>query len=110
YCWRRSSCSRRSIGDRRKAQSVRLVIDNGDGVIKTITGLPWAKGDTVLDVMNAAKGRRHGISFTYTGSGASAFLTGIDEVANEGGGKKNWQPWVNTGYADKVLAFTKCSR
>jgi hypothetical protein len=93
--------------DRGQAQSatVRLVIDYGDGVIKTITGLPWAKGSTVLDVMNAAKGRPHGISFAYTGSGASAFLTGIDEVANEGGGKKNWQLWVNTRYADKSFGI-----
>ena len=91
-----------AAGDRAQAQSatVRLVVDYGDGVIKTITGLPWAKGSTVLDVMNAAKS--HGISFSYTGSGASAFLTRIDDVANEGGGsKKNWQLWVNTSYADK---------
>jgi hypothetical protein len=83
-----------------QSATVRLVVDYGDGVIKTITGLPWAKGSTVLDVMNAAKS--HGISFSYTGSGASAFLTRIDDVANEGGGsKKNWQLWVNTSYADK---------
>ena len=92
-----------AAGDRPHAQSatVRLVVDYGDGVIKTITGLPWAKGSTVLDVMNAAKSRPHGISFSYTGSGASAFLTRIDDVANEGGSKKNWQLWVNTSYADK---------
>jgi Domain of unknown function (DUF4430) len=92
-----------AAGDRMQAQSatVRLVVDYGDGVIKTITGLPWAKGSTVLDVMNAAKSRPHGINFSYTGSGASAFLTRIDDVANEGGSKKNWQPWVNTSYADK---------
>ena len=92
-----------AAGERAQAQTatVRLVVDYGDGVIKTITGLPWAKGSTVLDVMNAAKS--HGISFSYTGSGASAFLTRIDDVANEGGGgsKKNWQLWVNTSYADK---------
>ena len=42
--------------DRGQAQSatVRLVVDYGDGVIKTVTGLPWAKGSTVLDMMNAA--------------------------------------------------------
>jgi hypothetical protein len=94
-----------AAGERARAQSatVRLVVDYGDGVIKTITGLPWAKGSTVLDVMNAAKDRPHGISFSYTGSGASAFLTRIDDVANEGGAaaKKNWQLWVNTSYADK---------
>ena len=92
-----------AAGERAHAQSatVRLVVDYGDGVIKTITGLPWAKGSTVLDVMNAAKDRPHGISFSYTGSGASAFLTRIDDISNEGGAKKNWQLWVNTSYADR---------
>jgi Domain of unknown function (DUF4430) len=92
-----------AASDRMQAQSptVRLVVDYGDGVIKTITGLPWAKGRTVLDVMNAAKSRPHGINFSYSGSGASAFLTRIDDVANEGGSKKNWQLWVNTSYVDK---------
>jgi hypothetical protein len=95
-----------AAGDRAQAQgaTVRLIIDYGDGVIKTITGLPWTKGSTVLDVMNTAKSRPHGISFGYTGSGASAFLTQIDDIANEGGGKKNWQLWVNTSYADKSFA------
>jgi ABC-type glycerol-3-phosphate transport system substrate-binding protein len=93
-------------GERTQAQSatVRLVIDYGDGVIKTVTSLPWTKGSTVLDVMNTAKSRPHGISFNYTGSGASAFLTQIDDTANEGAGKKNWQLWVNTSYADKSFA------
>ena len=94
-----------AASDQAHAQSatVRLVVDYGDGVIKTITGLPWAKGSTVLDVMNAAKDRPHGISFSYSGSVASAFLTRIDDIANEGGAatKKNWQLWVNTSYADK---------
>ena len=94
-----------AAGGRAHAQSatVRLVVDYGDGVIKTVTGLPWAKGSTVLDVMNAAKDRPHGITFSYTGSGASAFLTRIDDVANEGGAaaKKNWQLWVNTSYAER---------
>jgi hypothetical protein len=97
-----------AASDPAKAQSatVRLVIDYGDGASKTITDLPWAKGSTVLDVMNAAKSRPHGITFSYTGSGASAFLTQIDDTANEGGGgvKKNWQLWVNTSYADKSFA------
>jgi hypothetical protein len=48
-----------TTGDRAQAQSaaVRLVIDYGDGVMKTIAGLPWTRGGTVLDVMNAAKDR-----------------------------------------------------
>src|SRR5712691_13073393 len=94
-----------AAGERAHAQTatVRLVVDYGDGVIKTITDLPWSKGATVLDVMTAAKARPHGITFNSSGSGASAFLTQIDDVANQGGGtgKKNWQLWVNTTYADK---------
>jgi hypothetical protein len=83
--------------------TVRLVIDYGDGVIKTFVDLPWTKGGTVLDVMNAAKARPHGITFSYSGSGGSAFLSQIDDVKNEGGGagRKNWQFWVNTSYADR---------
>ena len=56
-----------AAGERARAQTatVRLVVDYGDGVIKTIADLPWAKGSTVLDVMNAAKDRPHGITFSY---------------------------------------------
>jgi hypothetical protein len=86
-----------------QSATIRLVIDYGDGVTKTVTGLPWSKGSTVLDVMNAAKAHPHGLTFSYTGSGGSSFLTQIDNIRNEGGGtgKKNWQLWVNTTYADR---------
>src|SRR4029077_11151897 len=52
--------------------TVRLTVDDGDGVAKTISDLAWSKGNTVLDAMKAATSRSHGISFSYTGSGASA--------------------------------------
>jgi hypothetical protein len=96
----------RPAGAQNASSTVRLVIDYGDGTIKTITDLSWKKGDTVLDAMNAAKAHPHGITFSYTGSGASAFLTKIDDVANEGGGgnRKNWQYWVNTAYGHRSFA------
>jgi hypothetical protein len=86
-----------------QSATVRLVIDYGDGVIKTITDVAWTKGNTVFDVMTAARRHTHGIEFKNTGSGSSAFLTQIDDVPNQGGGagKKNWQFWVNTTYGDK---------
>jgi hypothetical protein len=86
------------------APSVRLFIDYGDGVTKTVTDLPWSKGNTVLDAMKAATSRPHGISFTYTGSGATALLAKIDDVQNEGAGKRNWQFWVDNAYGDKSFA------
>src|SRR5260221_8438677 len=93
-----------ALADRAQAQSaiVRLVIDYGDGVTKTITALAWVKGSTVLDVMNAAKSRPHGISFSYSGSGGCSFLQRIHDVAHEGARTKNWQCWFNTNYAGKT--------
>jgi hypothetical protein len=56
--------------------------------------------------MKAATSRPHGISFSYTGSGASAVLTKIEDGQNQGGGagKKNWQYWVNGAYGDRSFA------
>ena len=86
--------------------SVRLIVEYGDGASKTVANLPWAKGNTVLDAMKAATTRLHGISFSYTGSGDSAVLTKIDDVQKEGGGagRKNWQYWVNGTYGDRSFA------
>lgn len=87
-------------------ETVRLVVDYGDGISKTIDNLAWAKGNTLLDVMKAAAARPHGISFSFTGSGAATVLTRIDDVQNEGvgAGRKNWQYWVNDVYGDKSFA------
>jgi hypothetical protein len=86
-----------------QAATVRLVIDYGDGTTKSIADLPWTKGATVLDAMNAARNRPHGITFEYRGSGATALLSKIDDLVSQGGGsgRKNWQLWVNTAYADR---------
>ena len=86
--------------------TIRLIVDYGDGASKTVANLPWAKGNTILDAMKAATTRPHGISFSYTGSGDSAVLTKIDDVQNEGGGagKKNWQYWANGTYGDRSFA------
>jgi hypothetical protein len=87
-------------------QTVRLIVDYGDGAAKTVANLPWAKGNTVLDAMKEATSRPHGISFSYTGAGDDAMLTKIDDVQNQGGGagKKNWQYWVNGNSGDRSFA------
>ncbi len=87
-------------------ETVRLIVDYGDGAAKTVSNLAWAKSTTVLDAMKAATTRPHGISFSYTGSGDSAILTRIDDVQNQGtgAGKKNWQYSVNGSYGDRSFA------
>jgi hypothetical protein len=76
---------------------VKLVIDYGDGTQKVFAGLSWKEGMTVLDTLKSAQRAPHGISFDHQGEGATAFVTQIDDLRNQGGGKeaKNWQYRVN---------------
>jgi len=94
-------------GAQTPARGLRLVVDYGDGVAKTIDGLSWSSGETVLDAMNEASRHPHGIAFKVTGRGANAILTEIDGQAGEGNGgnARNWQYWVNADFADKSLGI-----
>lgn len=90
-------------------KTVRLVVDYGDGVEKHFTSVTWKQGMTVLDAMEFAKKSPHGIRFEYKGRGETALLTQIDDLKNEGGGrkKKNWIYYVNDKAADKSFAARK---
>jgi hypothetical protein len=77
-----------------KGSTVRLVVDYGDGVEVHFTALPWRADMTVLNALSAAQAHRHGMAFTNRGSGASAMVTKIGDVKNEGDGR-NWLYYVN---------------
>lgn len=82
------------------AKTVRLTIDYGDGVQKVFTALPWKAEMTVLGALEAAARHPRGIKFTHRGSVASAFVTAIDDLKNEGRGR-NWTYLVGDKRADK---------
>jgi len=65
--------------------TVRLIVDYGDGVAKTVGNLSWSKGITVLDAMKEAATRPHGLSFSSTGSGDGAMLVKIVTAKTFGG-------------------------
>jgi hypothetical protein len=90
------------------ASTVSMTVNFNDGVRKVFV-LPWKQDMTVLDAMNLAQANPHGLTFASTGSGATAFLTKIDDVENEGGGvaKKNWLYWVNDKFADRSFGVFK---
>ena len=69
-------------------KTVELVIDYGDGVQKRFTDIGWKESMTVLDVLKAAEKNSHGISFPAHGSGETAMVTKIDDVANQGSGDR----------------------
>lgn len=83
---------------------VRLVVDYGDGVQKHFTALAWHDGMTVLDAMQLAVKHPRGIKMKYRGKGATAFLTQIDELENEGA-KRNWIYRVNDKLGDRSFAI-----
>lgn len=83
--------------------TVQLVIDYGDGVQKHFTALEWRDGMTVLDALEAAQRHPRGIKFAYRGKAATAFLTRLDDLENEGR-DRNWVYRVNGELADRSFA------
>lgn len=70
---------------------VRLEIDFGNGARRVFDALPYQAGMTVADVMARARSFRPGISFKQVGEGATAFLTELEGLKNEGASGRNWQ-------------------
>ena len=79
------------------AQTVRLVIDFGDGAELHFTKLPWRKDMTVLEALTAVGTHRRRVAHEQRGSGGSALITQIGDLKNGGGGaqSRNWMYYVN---------------
>lgn len=86
-----------------KRATVVLVIDFGDGFEKHYTALGHIEKMTVLDVLKAAAGHARALEVDSSGSGATAFVKGIDGVKNgeKAGGRDGfWQFSVNGRYGE----------
>jgi hypothetical protein len=84
-------------------KTVKVVVDFSDGVEWHFTAVPWAEGMTVMDTLEAAPKGPRGLSYKSRGSGETAFVTEIAEVAGEGGTgrKRNWIYKVNGELAQR---------
>ncbi len=95
-----------AAGDASQRKLVTLAVDYGDGFQKRFTSLSWRQGMTVLDVMSAARRHKRGrLEFEQRGRAATALLTRIDDVTNEGGGGRNWIYYINRQKADRGFAI-----
>ena len=92
------ACGQVASGE--QAKTIRVVIDYGDGSEKHFTAIEWKPEMTVYKATLAAQAHRRGIKFVSRGEGATAFLTKIDDVENEGRGR-NWLFHVNGKQADR---------
>lgn len=88
------------------AETVKIIVDYGDGVEKHFTQLPFMQNMTVLDATRVAEKHPHGIKVEVRSSGETAFLTKIDDVANQGSGK-NWVFRVNGQLGDRSIGIHK---
>ena len=88
------------------AQTVELTVDYGDGVRKIFVW-DWQPELTVLAAIERADANPHGLDFKHKGSGATAVLTQIDDLKNEGGGadSRNWLFRVNGTLADRSFGI-----
>jgi hypothetical protein len=84
-------------------ERVSLSIEAGDLRKPTTGSFAWRKGMTVRDLTHAVPG----IAIEQQGSGASAFLTSIDGLTNEGAGRRNWMYSVNGQRGDRSYAIYK---
>jgi hypothetical protein len=83
-----------------EAQNVRLTINFGDDREPINAESRWHEGMTVAELLNSAPG----IRVASTGSGASAFLTALNGVTNEGANGRNWTYRVSGTHADRSFA------
>ena len=77
------------------APTVVLIVDYADGVQKRFPQVPFREGDTVADALAFAKKHPRGIRYQFRGNEATALLTQIDDLPNEGRGRRNWIYRVN---------------
>ena len=81
-------------------KTVQLVVDYGDGVRKHFHRITWHDKMTVQDATEAAAKHPRGIRIKLRGKQATAFLTQIDDLANNPRGR-NWVYRVNDKLANR---------
>lgn len=92
--------SARGAAGEEAQKTVKISINYGDGSERHFTAISWKKEMTVLDAMKLAQAHPRGIKFEFKGKKATAFLTKIDDLKNEGRGR-NWLFHVNGKQADR---------
>ena len=97
-----------SLSQDKVSKTVSLIVDYGNGFERRYTALRWTENMTALDATRLASKHKQGFAILVKGSGATAFVTAIDGVENEGQGK-NWMYGVNGKKGDRSSGVYKLS-
>lgn len=87
-------------------KTISLILDYGNGFERRYTKLSWTENMTALEATRLASKHKQGFELLVKGSGATAFVTAIDGVKNEGQGK-NWMYRVNGKKGDRSSGIYK---
>ncbi len=87
------------------AQSVKLIIDYGDGVEKHFPQLKWAPKMTVFGLMQQARQQPRSKQIKNQGRGSTVLLTKIEKRKNQGGTARNWIYRVNEKLGDRSIGI-----
>lgn len=85
------------------SETVKVVIDYGDGSQKLFSALPWKQEMTVFAALEGAAKHPRGFKFAHQGKGETVLVTAIDDLKNEGRGR-NWLYEVNGKLGDRSCA------
>lgn len=91
------------------ADTVKLVIDYGDGAELHLPALAWRDKITAFDVLSLAQKHPHGVKFRHRGTGAHAKVEQIGDLTNQGDGK-NWIFSVNGKQGEVSSGITELKR
>ena len=84
--------------------SVNLMIDYGNGTVKTWNTVSWHEAMSVLDLMKTVAGANAITLLTKdTGSNLST-VQSIDGITNESKTSMRWQYWVNNNYEPRIAS------
>lgn len=84
-------------------ETVKVVVDFGDGSQKQFGAVPWKQEMTVFAALEAAAKHPRGFKFAHQGKGETVLVTAIDDLKNEGRGR-NWLYEVNGKLGDRSCA------
>ncbi len=87
------------VSEEKAEISVSLMLDFGNGQVRTFAAINLAEGSTAFDLLKKVTADNN-FNFVYKDYGeAGAFIEAIGDIANDTKGNRFWQFWVNNEYA-----------
>jgi len=82
--------------------SVNLMIDYGNGSVRTWNTVSWHEAMSVLDLMNLVAGTKNITMVTSPAGGTATGILSIDGIENDPKAGTRWQFWVDNVYEPKT--------